>query len=76
MDGLTKSYLDILHSFIQQILSVIHNHFSLVHQSFEFLCIPRQSDPGKVTQEFVSLLMVKSKLTQCLETNILLNLFL
>ena len=30
MDGLTKSYLDILHSLIQQILSVIHNHFSLV----------------------------------------------
>ena len=29
MDGLTKSYLDILHSLIQQILSVIHNHFHL-----------------------------------------------
>ena len=28
-----------------------------------FFCIPRQSDPGKVTQEFVSLLMVKSKYT-------------
>ena len=27
-----------------------------LHQSFEFFCIPRQSDPGKVTQEFVSLL--------------------
>ena len=26
-------------------------------------CIPRQSDPGKVTQEFVSLLTVKSKYT-------------
>ena len=25
-------------------------------QSFEF-CIPRQSNPGKVTQEFISLLM-------------------
>ena len=27
--GLTKYYLDVLHSLIQQILSVIHNHFSL-----------------------------------------------
>ena len=32
-------------------------------QSFELFCIPRQSDPGKVTQEFASLLTVKSKLT-------------
>ena len=29
MDGLTTSYLDVLHSLIKQILSVIHNHFSL-----------------------------------------------
>ena len=34
-----------------------------LRQSFEFFCIPRQSDPGKVTQEFASLLTVKSKLT-------------
>ena len=26
-----------------------------LHQSFEFFCIPRQSNPGKVTQEFISL---------------------
>ena len=30
------------------------------HSNF---CIPRQSDPEKVTQEFASLLTVKSKLT-------------
>ena len=35
----------------------------LLRQSFEFFCIPGWSDPGKVTQEFVSLLMVKLKLT-------------
>ena len=29
----------------------------------KFFCIPRQSDPWKVTQEVVSLLTVKSKLT-------------
>ena len=29
----------------------------------QIFCIPRQSDPGKVTQEFVSLLTGKSKLT-------------
>ena len=34
-----------------------------LRQSFQLFCIPRQRDPGKVTQEFVSLLMVKSKLT-------------
>ena len=27
-----------------------------LHQSFEFFCILRQSDLGKVTQEFISLL--------------------
>ena len=26
-------------------------------QLLEFFCIPRQSNPGKVTQEFISLLM-------------------
>ena len=61
MDGLTKSYLDVLHSLIQQILSVIiiiifTGNAWLLRQSFEFFCIPRQSDPGKVTQEFISLL--------------------
>ena len=25
-----------------------------LRQSFEFFCIPRQSNPGKVTQEFIS----------------------
>ena len=33
-----------------------------LRQSFEFFSILRQSDPGKVTQEFASLLTVKSKL--------------
>ena len=28
-----------------------------LRQSFKFFCIPRQSNPGKVTQEFISLLM-------------------
>ena len=27
-----------------------------LHQSFEFFCIPRQSNPGKFTQELISLL--------------------
>ena len=71
MDGFTKSYLDILHFLIQQILSVIHNHFHwyCLVKSFDekskytlksifviiqIFCIPRH---GKVTQEFISLLM-------------------
>ena len=44
-------------------------------QSFEFFHSQTEQS-WEVTQEFESLLTVKSKLTKCLETNILLNLFL
>ena len=37
--------------------------FNKITSIIRIFCIPRQSDPGKVTQEFVSLLTVKSKLT-------------
>ena len=33
----------------------------LLRQSLEFICIPRQSDPEKVTQEFISYLTEKKK---------------